>query len=294
MLELSFITPTSYARYIYERKSPTTPELFLYHLLKKDKVYRELASFYKGYKILDNSFYEERRFSSGLNTYFRFACEIGANCIVLPDGTTDGFNEALSLSKSVMLVPTTFEQFVEFVELTFKYRKGVVKVGLGGLHAVNMLDLISIQNTESRAKVFHFKNRYLVLKQLESQYKDIYDRFISNQHDVGIATSNLHFLGLGDYPLEEIRLLLSLVKYASLDSSAFVWSYLRNGQPWYKLGEKTKKSKINFRYESRDFDDSVKNYFDRLIKDFSIIRSEEELMRSIEVDDERSNNVFDN
>lgn len=281
MIENAFIYPTAYHKY-FEDIEPTLPQMYLFHL-RKSELYTINAERARGYKILDNSFYELRESPNSLDLVKlkTFARRINADCVVLPDGTLRGFDMFLAEGFSVMVVPTSFEQLVEFMRLSLKYRKGLIRIGLGGLHAVKMLGLEDVVYTDGRIKTFHFKNRFVVLSRVKRELPELWSEFIAAQKDVGIRSSNLHFLGLGDYPLEELKLLLSLVTYASVDSSAFVWSYLKRGIPWYKLGEKDKLSKISFQFDSKEVDKATLDYFGKLKSDFTRIYDEESLLRSI-------------
>lgn len=280
MINCAFIAPTKYMSLFRHR--PTDTQMLLYHLYKNDEMYRAKAIISKGYKILDNSYYELRR-TPKLKSLIEAAKVLHADCIVLPDNRSFDLKlieHVLSYGLAVMLVPTDFEQFIEYVKISMNYRKGLVKVGLGGLHAVNMLSLEDIQYTEGKLNLFHFKNRYLVLRRFERNYPELFKSFMSRQVDSKPRSSSLHFLGLGDYPLAEIKLLLSIVPYATLDSSAFVWSYLKRRRLWYELGKKDKDSKIDFDYTDTPIDDdSLTRYVRHLLIDFSNIEDEETLER---------------
>lgn len=208
---VALIAPKQYMKEIGEENDF---HLFLAHMIQGDAKYAELAKEAKGYKILDNSFFE-LGYSLPVDRLIRLADEINVSCIVLPDGL-EGFNQKDKVlgksSYNVMLVPKTFEQLQSFAGYALSTPR--IYVGLSGIHSSNMLR----EYFNLPVERFACMNRFLVLSQLMSADKHLYKNFITSK--------KLHLLGLGDYPLLELKAFnLAGIEYTN-DSNAYVWPYL--------------------------------------------------------------------
>lgn len=233
---VAMIAPKQYMKEIGEENDF---HLFLAHMVQGDADYAKLAKEAKGYKILDNSFFE-LGYSLPLDKLIKLADEINASCIVLPDGL-EGFNQRDRVlektSCGVMLVPRTFEQLISFV--TFALNTPRVYIGLSGIHAANMLR----EQFELPVERFACVNRLLVLSQLMSYDKHLYKNFI--------ISKKLHLLGLGDRPFLELSAFnLAGVEYTN-DSNAYVWPYLFNRVRFDEI-EKKQSHPVNFDYADGD------------------------------------------
>lgn len=209
--------------------------LFLAHMVQNDATYAKLAKEARGYKILDNSFFE-LGYSLPLDRLISLADEINAGCIVLPDGL-EGFNQKNRVlektSYNIMLVPKVFDHLKSFVRFALDTPR--VYVGLSGIHAANILN----DKFNLNVKKFECMNRFLVLSQLMSGDTQLYKQFITSK--------KLHLLGLGDYPLLELGVFnLAGIEYTN-DSNAYVWPYVIN-QVGFDEIEKKHNQPIDFSY----------------------------------------------
>lgn len=229
---VAMIAPKQYMKEIGEENDF---HLFLAHMIQGDADYAKLAKEAKGYKILDNSFFE-LGYSLPLGKLTKLADEINASCIVLPDGL-EGFNQKGRVlgetSYGVMFVPKTFEQLVSFVDFALTTPR--VYIGLSGIHAANMLR----EQFGLPVERFACMNRFLVLSQLMSVDKHLYGNFITS--------GKLHLLGLGDYPLLELKAFnLAGIEYTN-DSNAYVYPYLSNRVRFDEI-EKKQSRPVDFDY----------------------------------------------
>lgn len=100
----------------------------LTHIALGEDRYCEFYKNYKGFKLLDNSFFELKRALS-FREVMKACNRIEADCIVLKDGTLDYIDDAKKEGLYVMAVPTTREEFHEFLT-----NEKVDKVGVSCLH----------------------------------------------------------------------------------------------------------------------------------------------------------------
>lgn len=201
-------------QYMQEIGRENNFHLFLAHMVQNDATYAKLAKEARGYKILDNSFFE-LGYSLPVDKLISLADEINASCIVLPDGL-EGFDQKHKVlgrtSYDVMLVPKVFDHLTGFARFALDTPR--VYVGLSGIHAANMLN----DKFDLNTKKFECMNRLLVLSQLMSEDTQLYKQFITSK--------KLHLLGLGDYPLLELKAFnLAGIEYTN-DSNAYVWPFL--------------------------------------------------------------------
>lgn len=152
---------------------------------------------YKGFKLLDNSFFELQRALS-FREVLKASKRVGAHCIVLEDGTLNYLDEAKAEGLYVMAVPTSREQFHEFLT-----NEKVDKVGISCLHIPKIMG----------EPVFS-PCRGLFVKQEFKQYANE-----SFKHKI-------HFLGSTNNALQDIKDAEGLV--TSIDSSLPYFAALEN------------------------------------------------------------------
>lgn len=240
--KVAMIAPKQYMQEIGQENDF---HLFLAHLVQSDDAYAELAKGSKGYKILDNSFFE-LGFSLPLNKLVGLADKIEANCIVLPDGL-EGFNQKNRVldetAYNIMLVPKTFEQLISFADFAVSNLR--VYVGLSGIHAADMLK----QHVGLNVRRFECMNRFLCLSQLMHHDKHLYKEFINSKR--------LHLLGLGDYPLLELKVFnLAGIEYTN-DSSAYIMPFLVNN---IRIDEITFKQNYAINYDYNIAEEAWQSY----------------------------------
>lgn len=229
------IVPINYMPILSSRKHYQY-NMLLAHMLSENSRYAETAkNEVRSVKVLDNSFFE-LGYALENSEVVAKAKMINADGIVLKDGIIDGADDILLQLRRVYLVPTTFEQMINFA-------REVVELGdaeentlffcLSHIHCAKIIN----------KKPFSVKNRVAVLDKLLQHFSGI---------EASILAKHTHFLGFGDNPadeIEEIRTRLGNDFYA--DSSLFLSPFIQSGGKikFEHLGLKSKAEKIDFYYE---------------------------------------------
>lgn len=170
--------------------------MILTHIALGEQKYADFyKNEYKGFKLLDNSFFELGRALS-FREVMKAVKRVDADCIVLEDSTLNHIDDAKSEGLYVMAVPTTREQFHEFLE-----NEKVDKVGVSCLH------IPKIMNEEP----FSPCRGHFVFHELKGKE--------------GLA-KKIHFLGSTNNILQDLKDARGLV--TSIDSSLPFFAALEN------------------------------------------------------------------
>ena len=109
--------------------------MILTHIaLKEDEYSSFFKDEYKGFKLLDNSFFE-LGYALSFREVMKAVRRVEADCIVLKDGTLDYIDDAKKEGLYVMAVPTTNEEFMNFIQ-----NEKVDKVGVSCLHVPKIMN----------------------------------------------------------------------------------------------------------------------------------------------------------
>lgn len=186
-------------------------QMFLAHLCLESKEYVEKCKSARGYKILDNSYYERGKSMWG-ETLLRIADDIRASAAVLEDDSLKCFEDFYREGIDCFVVPHTKENLVKFAEhCCYEYGEG----------AILCLSHIATQKMFG-GKKFSQNNRIAALKYLKENVDEQCWEYLVN--------GGLHFLGLGDYPFRELQLIQDEIgDNFSVDSSLFLYPFLATG-----------------------------------------------------------------
>lgn len=169
----------------------------LAHIALKEDSYADFfKNEYKGFKLLDNSFFE-LGYSLSFREVMKAVKRVGADCIVLEDGTLNHIDDAKSEGLYVMAVPTTSEEFDEFIQ-----NENVDKVGVSCLHIPRIMH----EETFSPVRGVFVKHKFKCL-----------DKKLAKK---------IHFLGSTNNVIQDLKSAEGLV--TSIDSSLPYFAALEN------------------------------------------------------------------
>ncbi len=187
-VDVAFIAPTNH---IGDAIKHSDINMALAHLCDDSRYTSKFKESSK-YTILDNSFFE-LGYCMDKDTMVDSASLVGADCIIMTDGTMDNMGVYKSLGYDVMYIPTTTDGFICAMN-----DDNIDRVGLSFFHASNMVGTDKNNPT----------SRYNVLR----------DNF-----NEGMDIKKIHMLGATDSAYE-IQLCKHMV--GSWDSSAAIWGGL--------------------------------------------------------------------
>lgn len=211
----------------YERdvNSETWAVMGLAHLISSPGYAAGLRELPCDLKIMDNSFFE-LGYSLPLKSVIEAAYRIEATHVVLPDGLIcpNAYKEVERFGMSVMFVPTCAEEIRRALELVTELPG--TKLGVSTIHARNC-------GFKSRLSWVNYEISAAPLSSVP-------------------PSSSFHFLGLSDYPWDEIAGIASEFPEASVDSSLFVYPFIREGIKLWDISTKSSVSPIDFTLPYRE------------------------------------------